>query len=122
MKNQGIPKGQKVTMGETYPAPQLGGITFKAPTMQYVQAIYNQFAGAREQALADLSVYLQNPVGVGEHSSLGEEIKLLIRKVDEYDSLVECLEKHVVKGRNMQETSETSETSEANDNKPNEAP
>ncbi len=116
MKNQGIPKGQKVTMGESFGAPQLGGNTFKAPTMQYVQAIYNQFAGAREQALADLTVYLQNPSGVGEHSSIGEEIKLLIRKVDEYDSLVECLEKHVVKGRNMQEESEKS------DNKTNEAP
>ena len=93
MANKGIPKGQQVTMGDSIPVPPMGG-SFKAPHMQYIQAIYNQFAGKREEALADLKVYMQNPVGVGEHPNIGDEIKRKIREVDEYDSLVACLEKH----------------------------
>lgn len=118
MKNQGIPKGQKVTMGESIPAPQLGS-SFKAPSMQYIQAIYNQFAGAREEALADLTVYLQNPVGVGEHPNIGEEIKNLVKRVDEYDSLVECMEKHFVQGNSA---SSSQQDSPEDTNTPSEAP
>jgi len=118
MKNQGIPKGQKVTMGESIPAPQLGS-SFKAPSMQYIQAIYNQFAGAREEALADLTVYLQNPVGVGEHPHIGEEIKNLVKRVDEYDSLVECMEKHFVQGK---ATDANQQNNTEDTNTPSEAP
>ena len=87
--------------------------------MQYIQAIYNQFAGAREEALADLTVYLQNPVGVGEHSRIGEEIKNLVKRVDEYDSLVECMERHFVQGQNGDANEEDSSK---RSNTKNEAP
>ena len=105
-------------MGDSIPAPQLGS-SFKAPSMQYIQAIYNQFAGAREEALADLTVYLQNPVGVGEHPHIGEEIKNLVKRVDEYDSLVECMEKHFVQGNSA---SSSQQDSSEDTNTPSEAP
>ena len=41
----------------------------------YIQGIFNEFAGKRDQTVADLNVYLENSVGVGEHSDLSLEIK-----------------------------------------------
>ena len=70
------------------------GNTFNPPKRKYIGAIYNQWAGKRDQAIADLTIYLENPVGVGEHSNIGEEIKNKIREVDKYDSLVQTIENH----------------------------
>ena len=89
-------------MPDSIPVPPMGN-TFQAPTMKYIQSIYNQFAGAREEALADLTVYLQNPVGVGEHADIGEEIKRKIRQIEEYDSLVDCISRHFGPAQQQQE-------------------
>lgn len=70
---------------------------FQPPTKLYITSIFNQYAGKRDQALADLQIYLTNPVGVGEHGDVGEEIKRKIEEVDKYNSLVECFEKHILK-------------------------
>lgn len=58
---------------------------------RYIQGIFNQYIGAREQARADLDVYLSNPVAIGEHSDIGEEIKKKIEEVDKYNSLVDTM-------------------------------
>tara|TARA_R110002020_G_scaffold32638_2_gene100166 strand:- start:1355 stop:1597 length:243 start_codon:yes stop_codon:yes gene_type:complete len=58
----------------------------------YIQAIFNQYMGARDQARADLETYLSNAVGVGEHSDLGEEIKKKIQEIDKYSSLVSTMQ------------------------------
>ena len=58
----------------------------------YIQAIFNQHMGARDQARADLETYLSNSVGVGEHSDLGEEIKKKIQEIDKYSSLVSTMQ------------------------------
>lgn len=57
----------------------------------YIQSIFNQYLGKRDEALADLNVYLDNPVGVGEHPNIGEEIRRKIEEVDKYTSLVETM-------------------------------
>ena len=41
--------------------------------------------------LLDLEVYLSNPVGVGEHSDIGEEIRKKVEQVDRYDSIISTL-------------------------------
>tara|TARA_B110001454_G_scaffold192895_1_gene193468 strand:+ start:295 stop:633 length:339 start_codon:yes stop_codon:yes gene_type:complete len=93
-------KGQNVRMGETIDASKeqiedvLGLNPRRAVTQRYVQAIFNQWIGHREQALADLQIYMENAVGVGEHSNIGEEIKKKIAEVDKYDSLVETVQKY----------------------------
>ena len=93
-KNEGgLPEGANVTMGETLPVPSLGS-NFNPPSKKYITAIYNQWAGKREQAIADLTVYLENPVAVGEHPDIGEEIKGKIKEIDKYDSLVDTISKH----------------------------
>lgn len=89
----GLPEGANVTMGETIPVPGLGP-HFQPPSKKYVMAIYNQWAGQREQAIADLAVYLENPVAVGDHSDIGEEIKKKIMEVDKYDSLIGTISRH----------------------------
>lgn len=91
--NGGIPEGANVTMGETIPVPNLGS-SFNPPKKTYITAIYNQWAGKREQAIADLTVYLENPVAIGEHADIGEEIKNKIAEVDKYDSLIDTISKH----------------------------
>ena len=40
----------------------------------YIQGIYNELAGRRDQALAELNTYLERPVGVGEHSDISTEV------------------------------------------------
>ena len=88
------------------------GSSFDPPKKKYISAIYNQWAGLREQAVADLAVYLENPVGVGEHSDIGEEIKKKLQEIDRYDSLVSTIEKHfLANGR-------SSEVTDAEDEKP----
>ena len=51
----------------------------------YIQAIFNQYMGARDQARADLETYLSN-------SDLGEEIKKKIQEIDKYSSLVSTMQ------------------------------
>lgn len=58
---------------------------------RYIEGIFNQYMGAREQARADLEIYLTNPVAIGEHSDIGEEIKKKIEEVDKYNSLVQTM-------------------------------
>jgi len=62
----------------------------------YIQGIFNEFMGKRDQALADLQVYIDAPAGVGEHPHLSGAIKLKIEEVDKYNSLIETMQKHFV--------------------------
>jgi len=60
----------------------------------YIQGIFNEFMGKRDQALADLEVYIDSPQGVGEHPNIAEMIKQKITEVDNYNSLIETMHKH----------------------------
>jgi len=57
----------------------------------YIQSIFNQYLGKRDEALADLNVYLDNPVGIGGQPNIGEEIRRKIEEVDKYTSLIETM-------------------------------
>ena len=72
------------------------GSSFNPPKQRYVRSIFNQWAGKREQAIADLTVYLENPTGIGEHPDIGEEIKKKLEEVDRYDSLMDTIKKHLM--------------------------
>lgn len=69
------------------------------PHAQYIQAIFNQYVGLREQALADLTVLLQHSVGIGDHVNLGEDVKAKIVEIEKYDSLVSCMDKFFAQGK-----------------------
>ena len=67
---------------------------------KHITGILNKYVGLRDIAIADLSVYLENPVGVGEHSDIGEEIERKIKYINEQDGVIESIQKYF--GNNSQ--------------------
>jgi hypothetical protein len=59
----------------------------------YIQGIFNEYMGRRDQARADLNIYLNNQVAIGEHPNIAEEIKGKIEEIEKYDSLVSQMQK-----------------------------
>ena len=59
----------------------------------YLQGLFNELAGRRDQSLADISVLLDSPAGIGEHGGISEEIKSRLNDLDKYDSLLSTFDK-----------------------------
>lgn len=77
---------------------------------KHINGILNQYIGRKDEVIADLSVYLERPVGVGEHSDIGQEIRKKIKEVDRLDSLIETITKYFGNDSNTsQEGKDTSE-------------
>ena len=57
----------------------------------YLQSSYNYYMAERDKHVLDLEVYLSNPVAIGEHSDIAEEIRKKIELIDKYDSIVSTL-------------------------------
>tara|TARA_Y100000310_G_scaffold243255_1_gene247714 strand:+ start:173 stop:391 length:219 start_codon:yes stop_codon:yes gene_type:complete len=55
-------------------------------------AARQHFEAEKAQALINLKVYLQNPVGVSDHPNLVKEIIELIRKIAEANDCIATLE------------------------------
>ena len=106
--NKNIPKGTKATMGEVVSQPMTLGGGFEAPKNRYITSIYNQLVGKREELIADLEIYLNNPVGVGEHPHIGQVIKEKIEQIDKHDSMANTLRSHF-----FEDSSEPTTQSEA---------
>ena len=49
------------------------------------------FIGKMAEAKANLSVYLNHPVGVGEHSSITDEIKNLLLEIAEAKDVIQTI-------------------------------
>jgi hypothetical protein len=77
-----------------------------------VDGIKKELEGKREQALADLRVYLQSPVGVGEHSGICAEIKRMLAAVGECDSVIDTIDRYV-KRADDKDTVETTDNAES---------
>lgn len=60
----------------------------------HIKAIQTKLCGERDEHLADLNVYLKNPVGVGEHAGIGEVIQQKIEKIESLDSQIECIDRY----------------------------
>ena len=57
----------------------------------YLQSSYNYYIAERDKHVLDLEVYLSNPVAIGAHSDIAEEIRKKIELIDKYDSIVSTL-------------------------------
>ena len=68
-------------------------------------ALKAQFEAKKQKALATLTIYLTNPVGIGEHPQHLDEMVKLAEQLAEADDVVKTLEKTF-------ETPETPETNE----------
>ena len=73
---------------------------------KHINGILTQYIGRKDEIIADLSVYLERPVGVGEHSDIGQEIRTKIEEVDRLDSLIETITKYFGNDNNTSQESE----------------
>jgi len=53
------------------------------------------FEAKRQEAFANLRVYLENPVGIGEHPNLLEEVVKLTKQLAEAEDCLETLKKNI---------------------------
>tara|TARA_B100000214_G_scaffold328278_1_gene267314 strand:- start:140 stop:454 length:315 start_codon:yes stop_codon:yes gene_type:complete len=60
----------------------------------YLQGLYNEVAGRRDQMLADLSVLLDNPAGIADHGNISDEIKLRLEELSKFDGLLSSFDKY----------------------------
>ena len=56
-------------------------------------ALKSQFEAQRQKALATLTIYLTNPVGIGEHPQHIEEMEIIARSLAEAEDVISTLER-----------------------------
>lgn len=59
-----------------------------------LQAALSHYEAKRDEALAVLEVYFDNPVGIGEHSNILEEILNWTSTLTEAEENIETLKRH----------------------------
>ena len=59
-----------------------------------LKAALSHYEAQRDEALAVLEVYLNNSVGIGEHSGLIDEIKNWTEKLTEAEENMATIERH----------------------------
>lgn len=61
---------------------------------KHITGLITKYTGLRDIAIADLSIYLDNAVGVGEHSNIGEEIENKIKVINDCDDMIETIQRY----------------------------
>lgn len=64
-----------------------------------MEALAKKYEAKRAEALATLEVYMENPVGVGEHSDLMHEYEKWVEVLEKADSMLETIGRHYYKHR-----------------------
>ena len=59
-----------------------------------IQAAISHYEAQRDEALAVLEVYTNNPAGIGEHSNLLAEVLAWTEKLTEAEENISTLDKH----------------------------
>lgn len=62
-----------------------------------INALRSHAKGHIDKHLANIEVYLANPVGVGEHSDIVDTIEKELKIVAEYDDILEMISKYLDK-------------------------
>jgi methylaspartate ammonia-lyase len=62
------------------------------PTNVMYDALKAQFVAQKQKALATLTIYLTNPVGIGEHPQHIDEMMTLTRSLAEAEDCIQTLE------------------------------
>jgi|TARA_R110001606_G_scaffold128632_2_gene263251 small-conductance mechanosensitive channel len=60
--------------------------------MDYLEAILQKLIGQKAIETKDLMVYLSNPVAIGEHSDIGEEVEKKVSNIDQLSSKIETIQ------------------------------
>jgi len=62
-----------------------------------IKALISHAQGHINKHLANIEIYLTNPVGVGEHSEVIEEIEKQLEEVAKYDDQIAMIKKYFLK-------------------------
>ena len=64
-----------------------------------INSVELSYIGKMAEAKANLAVFLSNPVGVGEHSSITDEIKSLLLEIAEAKDVINVIGELKAKGK-----------------------
>jgi len=59
-----------------------------------IEAFKSHAKGHIDKHIANVEVYLANPVGIGEHSDIMEAIEMEIEQIAKYDDQLEIMKKY----------------------------
>jgi len=62
-----------------------------------IRAALSHAQGHINKHLANIEVYMEHPVGVGEHSDIMEAIEMELEQVAKYDDQIEMIKKYFLK-------------------------
>ncbi len=63
-----------------------------------VQALYAKFAANKTKAMAELSILLNNPVGISEHTDIVHECEQKIKEISEAEENINTLKNITTNG------------------------
>jgi len=66
-----------------------------------VKAVISNFQAQRDIAVSDLEIYLNRPVGIGEHVNVTADIITIFERLEKANSMLEMLNKMVVNNTNV---------------------
>lgn len=61
----------------------------------FVKALIDHYTSKISESVATLNLYLNNSVGIGEHSDILEELKKYVDMLDDADSKLSTLNKYI---------------------------
>ena len=67
-----------------------------ATSQSLYKALISAYKAQKDEARAIMEVYFNNPVGIGEHSKILDELKEWTCKLSEAEEALEVLDKHFV--------------------------
>jgi hypothetical protein len=56
-----------------------------------LEAVHSHYTAERDKALANIKIHINNPVGVGEHPKIIEDVIELVHKASEAQDAIEML-------------------------------
>ncbi len=77
-----------------------------AETSHLLNAARSHYRAQRDKSLATLDIYLNRPVGVGDHANVVDEVIKLFSELDNAESILETIES-VIQGNQQQMTIDT---------------
>jgi len=57
-----------------------------------VKAVSSHFQAERDRAVADLEIYLNRPVGVGDHATLLDDTIKIFERLEHANSMIEMID------------------------------
>ena len=64
---------------------------------QLVQALKSKYSADFKMHKANLDIYLNNPVGIGEHSNIVEAIEQELNEIAKYQDQIDVIQKYFMK-------------------------